>query len=370
MRKIIFHLNTLEQGGIERVVTNLANHLAGNGHDVIVATEWYGEAEFCLLPLVSRFHVGLREADEKKSRALKAFLRVKYLRDLIKKENPDIVIAFGRNTNYRAVMAAAGLITPVIISIRNATAVEFASVTQKILAAILYKRAAGCVFQTSEQRNFFSKRIQKKSRIILNPLNPKYINQNPPLKRTKEIVHSSRLEQRKNQAGIINAFINIHHDYPDYVLKLYGGDSPDGTRTALEKLIAVNNAESYVKLMGRSDSLEKELNTASIYIFNSDWEGLPNALMEAMALGLPVISTACSGGGPKTLIEDGFNGLLIPVGDENALENAIRRLLENPDFAETLGQAASKINEKCHLDAIAKEWCNYIEEICESKGVV
>ena len=365
MKKILFHLNTLEQGGVERVVSNLANQFAGRQYDVVVATEWYGEREFTLNALVRRIHVGLKAADEGKSRFTKAVLRVKYLRSIVRLEKPDVVIAFDRNANYRALCAVIGIITPVIISVRNPPQTYYSSLINRILVALLFPLAAGCVFQTTGQRDFFSAKIQKKSRVILNPLNPKYIDIAPPTERRKEIVHSSRLEGYKNQAGIIQAFVRIQSDYPDYVLKLYGGDSGDGTKEVLKNIIAENRAEDYVKLMGASDTLEKELNMASLYVFNSNREGMPNALIEAMALGLPVISTDCPSGGPAALINDGIDGLLIPVGDQEALERAIRRLLDDPEYAEKLGQAARKTKERCHIEAIASEWRDYIEKIID-----
>ncbi|MCL2717323.1 MAG: glycosyltransferase [Lachnospiraceae bacterium] len=363
MKKILFHLNTLDQGGTERVVSNLANQFAGTDYNVIIATEWYGEKEFILNPLIKRVHVGLKDVDEKKGRLTKVMLRIKYLRILIKSEKPDIVISFNRNENYRALVAAFGKLVPVIISTRNDPAKDYGSLIQKILISFLFPKATGCVFQTAEQQSFFPAKIRQKSRVIFNPLNPKYIHVAPPLKRNKEIVHSSRLEERKNQTGIINTLIRIHNDYPDYILKIYGNNSNDNTKKKLENIIAANKAGDYIKLMGGSDNLERELVNASLYIYNSDWDGMPNAMMEAMALGLPVISTDCPCGGPAEFITDGINGLLIPVRDDIALEKAVRRLLDDPDYAEKLGQAARKISEKCNTKAVAAQWKDYIESV-------
>lgn len=363
MKKVLFHLNMLAQGGVERVVSNLANQFAGVDFDVIIATERYYDHEFALNKEVTRVHVGLHATDENKSRLVKAMLRLKYLRDFLKKEKPDLIIAFDRNANYRALLAATGLATRVIISIRNPPQTFYGSFKDRMIVAMLFPRANGCVFQTSGQREFFSAKIQSKSRIILNPLTPKYIGVKPPDKRTKEVVHSSRLEGYKNQAGIIRVFFRVHNDYPDYVLKLYGDDSKDGTKEILELMIAEKNAGDYIKLMGASDALEKELNQAALYIFNSNREGMPNALLEAMALGLPVISTDCPSGGPAALINDGVNGLLIPTQDDEALELSIRRLLDDPDYAEGLGWAARRISEKCNIVAIKEEWREYIAEV-------
>ena len=99
MRKILFHLNCFEQGGAERVVSNLANQLVKEDYEVIAATEWQGEVEFALDTRVRRVHVGLRPEDEGRNRFAKIFLRFRYLRDLIREEKPDVVIAFTRRPN-------------------------------------------------------------------------------------------------------------------------------------------------------------------------------------------------------------------------------------------------------------------------------
>jgi glycosyltransferase involved in cell wall biosynthesis len=289
-------------------------------------------------------------------------MRIKNLRDLIKEEKPNIVIAFGRDFNYQALLAKTrGL--PVIITIRNPPIESYRTWRHKVIMTLLHPRAAGCVCQTEGQRAFFSKRQQRNTRLILNPINPKYFGVAPPKERKKELVHAGNLANFKNQAGIVRSFIRLHADYPEYVLKIYGHDRGEGTKEALEDIIAANKAADYVKLMGASDALEKELVDATMFVFNSDWEGLPNSLMEAMALGLPVIATDCPCGGPAAIITDGVDGLLIPIKDEAALEQAMRRLLAEPEYAEALGKAARRISERCNIEIISQEWLDYIKEV-------
>lgn len=363
-RKIAFHLNCLEQGGAERVVSNLANKFAKEGYEVLIATEWYGENEFQIEKEVKRVHVGLRDGDEQKSRITQFMLRVKYLREFMKKEKPDIVIAFAQRANYRALMASPGTGIPVLISIRTDPVGHYDAKSDKIQIPLLFPRAAGCVFQTEGQREFFAPYLQKNSRIILNPINDKYIGVPEPEKRVKEVVQSGRLVDFKNQPMLLRAFIEVHRKHPDYILKIYGGDSFDGTKEILEKIIAEHRAEDYIKLMGASDSLEKELVNAAVYAFSSDWEGLPNALLEAMALGLPIVATDCPCGGPRTVMENGVNGLLIPIKNQEALEAGINQLIENPEYAGQLGQKAREIAETANAKSIFEQWRDYIEEIC------
>ena len=161
--------------------------------------------------------------------------------------------------------------------------------------------------------------------------------------------------------------MEVHKKHPDYDLKIYGGDSFDGTKEILEALIAENHAEDYINLMGASDNLEKDLADAALFAFTSDWEGLPNALMEAMALGLPIVATDCPCGGPRTIMTNEVDGLLIPIKDQKALEAGINRLIEDPGLAEKLGMEARKIADKANGDAVFEQWRDYLEELC-SRG--
>lgn len=363
-RKIVFHLNCLEQGGAERVVTNLADRFAAEGYEVIIATEWYGENEFQTDEKVRRVHVGLREGDEKKSRLAQFLLRVKYLRDLLKREKPDILIPFARKALYRGLMAAYFMKIPVLISIRTDPAGHYEERSDKIQIPLLFPRADGCVFQTEGAREFFAPRLQENSRIILNPIHEKYIGVPKPAKRTKTVVQSGRLVDFKNQPMLIRAFVKVHGKHSDYDLKIYGGDSFDGTKEILEGLIEEFHAQDYIHLMGASDSLERDLADAALFAFTSDWEGLPNALMEAMALGLPIVATDCPCGGPRTVMTNGVDGLLIPIKDEQALVDGIDRLIEDPELAERLGVEARKIADKANGQAVYEQWRDYIEELC------
>ena len=365
MQKIAFHLNSLQQGGAERVVSNLANRFAKEGYEVVIATEWYGTDEFALDQKVRRVHVGLTKEDENRSRISKMLRRIWYLRRFMKKEKPDVVVAFTRGVLYRALAAGIGTGIPVVISVRTDPVGHYDKKADKLRIPLLFPHAAGCVFQTEGAKAFFAPYLQENSRIILNPLNPKYVGVPEPAVRTKNVVQSGRLVDFKNQPMLIRAFLKVHEKHPDYTLKIYGPDSKDGTKEILESIIHENHAEDFVKLMGGSNTLEKDLADAALYAFSSDWEGLPNALMEAMALGLPVVSTDCPCGGPKTLIEDGVNGLLVPIMDEKAMTDGILRLIEDRELAKRLGREARKISERANEDAVFEQWQTYLQECCK-----
>ena len=347
-------------------MSNLANRFAKEGYEVVIATEWYGTDEFALDQKVRRVHVGLTKEDENRSRISKMPRRIWYLRRFMRKRKagrrrclyPGRIVpcAGGRNRDgYSAV----------VISVRTDPVGHYDKKADKLQIPLLFPHAAGCVFQTEGAKAFFAPYLQENSRIILNPLNPKYVGVAEPAVRTKDVVQSGRLVDFKNQPMLIRAFLKVHEKHPDYTLKIYGPDSKDGTKEILESIIHENHAEDFVKLMGGSNTLEKDLADAALYAFSSDWEGLPNALMEAMALGLPVVSTDCPCGGPKTLIEDGVNGLLVPIMDEKAMTDGILRLIEDRELAERLGREARKISERANEDAVFEQWQTYLQECCK-----
>lgn len=361
--KIVFHLNCLEQGGAERVVSTLANRFIEE-HEVILATMWTAENEYETDPGIRRVHVGLTRKQERGNRIQKILNRNMNLRKFLKKEKPDIVIAFAQKANYRALIASLGTKIPVIVSVRTNPYLHYTHLSDKILIPLLYPRAAGNVFQTIGAKEFFSPEIQEKSRIILNPINPKYLDVPKPGARKKEVVQSGRIVDFKNQYMLIEAFVLVHEKHPDYILKIFGTDSKDGTWELLEECIKKHHAQEYVFLMGGSNQLEKDLPDAAVFAFSSDWEGLPNALMEAMAMGLPIVATDCPCGGPATLITHEENGLLVPIKDKQAMAEGICRLIEDPALAERLGDNARHITEIANTEEICRQWEEYILSIC------
>lgn len=368
MKKVLFHLTSFEQGGAERVISNLSGRLAEDGYEVVVTTQWEGPNEFKLHEKVKRIDVGLGEKDANAGRIVKAFARLINLRKAIREEKPDIVISFLKKNNYRALIANMGNRIPNIVAVRNDPKSEYVSKMDKYLIPLLFPRADGAVFQTEEQRDFFTKSLKGLSEVILNPVHNKYILEEIPEEKEKVVIHSGRLVAFKNQAMLVRAFIKVHEKHPDYKLQIYGRDAADGTKDKLESIIAENNAGEYIKLMGASDELEKIIPKAEIYAFSSYYEGLPNALIEAMAMRMPVVATDCPCGGPRTLITHGENGLLIPVNDKEAMVSSICRLIEDKEYAKALGENAGKIAERVNEDAIIEQWKNFIEKVIASTG--
>ncbi len=363
MKKIAFHLNNLGQGGAQRVVSNLANQFAKAGYEVYIATEWFGENEFELDSRIKRVHVGLREDDAPKNRVTKYILRVKYLKKFLKSAHPDVLVAFAHGANYRALMAQKSTRTPTVISVRINPVGNYDALSDKLLIKWLFPRATGCVFQTEEQREFFKPYLQDNSKIILNPINAKYHNVSHPQFKEKSVVHHARLVDFKNQLMLCDAFLKVHEKHPDYVLRIYGGGSEDGTKEKLEDKIADNHAEEFIFLMGPCNHIDVEIPKGEIYAFSSDYEGFPNSLLEAMAMGMPVVSTDCPPGGPRTVIRDGENGFLVPVGDSDALADRICRLIEDKNMSKRFGKEAAKVYDIANSEVVFEQWRDYLESL-------
>ena len=361
--KIAFHTHSLELGGTERVVTNLAKKFAEHGYDVSVVTVAKGEREYELDSRVKREVIALTAQQAKHNTIYRRIKLIHNLRDYINREKPDIVISFLRNSIFRALEATGGKGTPVCGCVRIDPVGHYDSFSRMLRVKWLFPKAAAFVFQTEQQRDFFDIKLRKKSKVIINPVHSKYIDEPISDCRVKEVVQSCRLTDFKNQSMLLDAFYEVHEKHPEFVLKIYGIDGLDGTKDKLEKKIEEYGAKNYIFLMGGSDTLEKDLKNASVYALSSDYEGMPNALMEAMALGLPVVSTDCPCGGPGMIIEHKKNGMLVPVGDKDKMRDAINYLIENPDDAERMAKEALKIKDIASEETIFNEWKDYIEEI-------
>ena len=364
--RIVFHLNSLGRGGAERVVSILSKEFASLGHDVTIATEWVSDNEYTISENVKRVNVGLTSEDESRSRLSKIIKRYTNLREFAKKEKPDVLISFCNKANFRATVALLGLDVKLITSVRNDPQRDYAP--YKLSTSIMKKRADGCVFQTPDAMDYFGSDFAKKSVIILNPLSEIFAKEKDFRygsfdTNTKTIVTAGRISYQKNHILLVKAFNSIKDDAPEAVLKIFGDTQDSEVKKELEEFIKANDLEERVFLMGLSDRVIEELKKAYMFVLSSDYEGLPNALIEAMSLGLPCISTDCPCGGSRELIEQGINGILTPVGDIEALADAMLKLIQDQDEAQKLASEASKIKNELQPEVIAQKWLEFIDKV-------
>lgn len=353
--KIFFYINNIGYGGAERVIVNLSSIFADNNHDVALITSFRVEKEYELNPKIKRYSL---EKEEQKSNFLKRnFSRIKKLKELCKKEKPDVLVSFMGENNFRAILATRGLKTKTIVSVRNDPNKEYPTKLFKFLAKTLYKKADGVVFQTDDAKSWFPKRVQNKSRVIMNQVSDKFFN----IKKENEeyYVATGRLNQQKNYPMMIRAFARFVKDNPNEKLFIYGNGD---LREDLDELIKNLNVEKNIVLKGSSSDIPSVLKNAKGFLLSSDYEGIPNGLLEAMAVGVPSISTDCPCGGPKMMINHNENGLLIPVGDEYKLYESLSSL-ENADLRKKISANAKKSAEKFKPEVIYENWEKYLKEV-------
>ncbi len=355
--RIGFLIWNLSRGGAERVVANLASQHAANGHHTVIITYSHNDGEYRLDSRVKRY-----ELDQSPGELLnpKTFIRrICITRKICRKEHLDVLVAFLEGSISYAIIATMFLKTKTIISVRNAPEVLYRSKIIRLQARFLYPLADGAVFQTNDARDWFPKRLQRKSSVLMNPISDEFYDVTYKPEACK-IVNCGRLIKAKDQELLIDAFSLVLNYFPRATLHIYGIGE---LRDKLEKKIRDMGISSSVFLEGRSNNVSEVLSTATVFVLSSRNEGCPNALMEAMAVGVPSISTDCPCGGPKMLIGNNDNGILIPVGDKKALTDAIVYLLSNPkareDYSRNSKQEAFKFREK----KIFEEWRNFINTI-------
>lgn len=367
IKKILFHINSLGKGGAERVIINLSEEMAALGKQCVIATIWKDKDEYPLSDTVRRIDVGVGQRESEYSRSELRNERKRLLKEAILKEKPDVIISFCRNANYRAILAAEGTGVPVFFSVRSDPKTDYASIKQKAMSTVIYSKAKGAVFQTDEAKSFFPKSIQKKATVILNPLNPKYMDVKQSDEIRPVIVSSGRFHEAKDQLVLVKAFQRIAHLYPHVNVEFYGAKSEDDSYEKLIEYVKRQHLEGRVLFKGNSNELEKLLPGSAVYVLSSKYEGMPNALMEAMAMGLPVVSTDCPCGGPRMLIDEGVNGYLVPVGDVLKMSEAIQKMLDDPEKALDMGRKASNIRDNAAPEIIAKKWLKFMEEKINSE---
>ena len=361
VKKVLFHIHAMGRGGAERVVSILASALVNDGIEVTLVTLWKEKNEYEIPEKVKR--ITIDDKLNKTGKIEKTLGRYTVLRKVIKDEEPDIVISFCNKANFRASISMQGLKTPLIVSVRNNPDMDYRP--YRLQTMIMEKKASGCVFQTEYAKEYFSKRLQDKSVIIWNPIDEKYIkaDANPEWNsdnKVKRIVSVGRIARQKNHMVMFKAFETVKDEHPDAVLELYGEDFKDGSFAELKDYIEKRGLDKVVKYMGLSSHIEEDIKDAYMFVMSSDYEGMPNALMEAMALGLPVISTDCPCGGPAMLIENGVNGILTPVKDYESMAEAMKKLLDDEDNRNRMAREALKIRDKADIESIYGSWKEYI----------
>lgn len=348
---VIYSLNA---GGAERVLSDLANHWAAFGHDVSMVTlvapdtePFYPLSEKIQLIQLDNYYSGTSIL----KRIWHIVKRMTALRGTIKNIDPDVVISFIDLTNMTTLIVTRGLGKPVVISERIDPQFYKIPKFYDWLRFKTYPLCSQLVVQTENVANYFPSEFQKCIRIIPNSVTKAILHKENNKQKITTIITVGRLDTQKDHAILIRAFSRLLKTHPHLTLTIYGEGSE---RQNLESLITSLNLTNQVHLPGTTHDIGRALAAGDLFIFPSQFEGFPNALCEAMAAGLPVIASNCSGN--TDVVRDGIDGRLFPVGDESALIRITQELLNDPTECARLSENAKTICDRFHPDRIYDLW--------------
>ena len=399
MKKIVFVLGNYKNGGMAMRATNLSNEFAKHGfHVEILVTRELSKNPFfetnknVHIISLSEFNQEHKKEYElvkqKTRREIKHLKRKRYLTKYVsifdrpienrirllrkgfelktyfQKAKPDIVIPFGLSYLEPVVSATNGLKCKLFYAEKNAPEKEFPgkNTEQYHYLIGLLKALNGVIVQTENSKQFFDNKMDNIC-VINNPIkrNLPYLYQG---KRQKTIVNFCRMSPQKNLDLLLDSFVKLNNDYPDYCLNIYGNtveQSEIEYKARIISKIKELGLDGCAFVLPPAADVHQKIIDSAMFVSSSDYEGLSNSMIEAMAIGLPCICTDCLGGGTREVMVDGENGLIVPMNDVDAMYCAMKQFVENPEFAEQCGRNAAKIREKLSVEKIAQQWIDVFQ---------
>ncbi len=353
--RISFFIGRMAGGGAEKVITILANHYIDKGNDVDLVLLLGPEVNYDLYPLNSKIRiVDLSNDGGYLSNSIRW---IKSIRGYVKSSKPDKIISFIGRINALVLTATIGLNVPVLISERNDPHRDGRSKLMLLFCDYIYRRASAIVFQTNYQKNCFSSYVKRKSFIIPNPVEDPIIEEsvsNPFL-----VATAGRLQPVKNHQMLIKAIGIVKKSIPQVKCEIYG---EGGLYDSLLRQIEDAGLQDTVYLSGEKPKVVKEIAKASVFVMTSEYEGLSNALMEAMMLGKICISTDYDG--IEDLIAQGENGIIVPRNNAEKLAEVLIDVIKDVDHKyHLLGENAHKKMLKYTFSAILHQWDDVISSI-------
>ncbi len=348
-KNILCLVTSIGGGGAERVACRLASELSKRHHVYLIYYEnrtntYHIDPTVHVLPCLTKSISSdyriikwlFRKYNTLRQLTMLTVVRIKY--------NIDSTVSFLRRPNVLNVMAGGKCRR--IVSERNDPSCQDERYRKRAL--FVNQRADHIVFQTKRVQEMYPENIRRKSSVIVNPVEVSCMAASV---KAKKIVTVGRLVEQKNQKMLLKAFMLYHKSHPDYHLFLYGKGE---LLQELKQTAGDYGISEFVHFAGFQADVHNMIADAEQFVFSSDYEGLPNALMEAMMMGHACISTACNG--PDVMIDNEINGLLVPIGDAEALSNAMCRLSDDPGLRERLGRAAAVTAQEWKAERVVRLW--------------
>ena len=369
--KIFLLIGSLTNGGAERVTILLARHWAALGHEVALFTMHPQERDFYSLdPSVCRISVkrtGTSLIDKVISN-IKGWLS---LRRAIKRHQPDIMVAMMTSSVVLGIVAGTGLPVRVYGSERNYPARQKIHPVWAVLRRLVYRFADGHIAQTQKTAVWLNKVTGARNiKVIPNPVawpihafDPK-IDPNEVVAAERKILLAVGTKPiQKGFDLLVEAFSKLSSVYPDWDLVILGID-PDaydtiGGGASVKKLAERLGIANRLFIPGKVGNTIDWYQRADLFVLSSRYEGIPNVLLEAMASGCPSIAFDCDTG-PREIIQDGINGVLVPPENIQALSNALALLMDDEPLREKYGQNGQKVREAFSEDKIIGLWSEAI----------
>ena len=359
MKKILFVIPFLSGGGAERVVSVWSSEMAKLGSDVHLLVFYRVDNEYHVNDKVV-IHTIKEEKYEYDNLSL--IEKFKAMRSSFKTIKPDVVIPFITHVGLMTSVSKIGMNINVIETVRIDPRYGPRKKLIRLLRNISVFFSKRCIVQNEAQLKYFPRWIQNRMLVLPNPVSEEFKIKEKVFedKKIKNITAAGRLEKQKDFHMLISAFSHVAENNKQVYLRIYGEGS---LYNVLNDYISKLNLKERVLLCGRTNSMADVLQKSDLFILSSEAEGMPNSLMEAMAVGLPCISTDCPTG-PAELIISGVNGYLISVGDEKELVAAMNKMINDIDLSIEMGKRARQsILNRYGSEVSAKKLMGYIENI-------
>lgn len=354
LKKIMITCDGMDSGGTEKVISILANQFSSFGYEVmIVGVSTHKTSSFYKLNSNVKY-ITLHHGDDKQ---IIFFRRIFLLRKIFKKYRPDIILSFLPHINIYTYYSSIGLKIPFIVSERNNPVVDPKGFILRKLKKLVFSQSDGVVFQTNSVGRYYKNSVRKKSTVIFNPIDPNVLVYRSNKNKKDIVLCVGRFTKQKNIKFLIDGFSIFVKSHCSFILRLYGNGE------LREELVEYAKAKNVLDKIEFKDTNSKWQNIEkddAMFVLPSLYEGMPNALLEAIAVGIPSISTDCPIGGPRDIIKNGINGYLVEINNVDQLVKQMESIVN-----QTLIWDYDEFNSRFDAKKIALEWVAYIDLVLE-----